>query len=64
MPILEGGDLDMKNLLGLVLIALVIVTLPLAGCKKKSTAEHPSTSAEHPTTAQPKAEHPAAEHPQ
>lgn len=54
----------MKNLLGLVLIALVIVTLPLAGCKKKSTAEHPSTSAEHPTTAQPKAEHPAAEHPQ
>lgn len=50
----------MKNLLGLVLIAVVMITLPLAGCKKKSTAGHPSTSAEHLTKA---AEHPT-EHPQ
>lgn len=50
----------MKSLLGLALIAVVMITLPLAGCKKKSTAEHTSTSAEHHTAA---AEHPT-EHPQ
>lgn len=43
-----------KKVLAFVLVAVVMVASGLAGCKEKTSPEHPSHTEEHPSAEHPK----------